>query len=130
MVATEDDYLDFLVNISGDLNSKRLNRVATRRMLPLPVFNALQGNTLLFIGYSLRDMNFRVILRAIRRSLDRSNQIPGITVQYAGSDGAEMKAYLEKYFGGMLNLSVGWATARDFATELKHKWSEYNERGA
>lgn len=44
LVLTEDDYLDFLVNISRD-----------RDLLPPRVQEALTGASLLFIGYRLAD---------------------------------------------------------------------------
>lgn len=49
IVLTEDDYLDFLVTLSRDPD-----------LLPGEVQAALGGSSLLFLGYSLRDLNFRV----------------------------------------------------------------------
>ena len=62
MVATEDDYLDFLVNIARDLATNPTDPSKTA-ILPLRVRRALKGSTLMFLGYSLSDVNFRVILR-------------------------------------------------------------------
>jgi hypothetical protein len=121
MVATEDDYLDFLVNITGDLNNAGPLRASKPQMLPLAVRTALRGNTLLFVGYGLRDVNFRVILRAIRRSLDSSSEPLNIAVQYAGDDPREMQEYLESYFARILKLNVHWSAPRDFAAELRKK---------
>lgn len=121
MVATEDDYLDFLVNISAELTNPGHLGVDKSLKLPLPVRRALRGNTLLFVGYSLRDVNFRVVLRAIRQSLPSSSEPLNIAVQYAGNDPREMQEYLEKYFARMLNLNVHWSTPGDFAAELKKK---------
>jgi hypothetical protein len=90
-------------------------------MLPFPVRTALRGNTLLFVGYGLRDVNFRVILRAIRRSLPSSNEPLNIAVQYAGDDPQDLQDYLESYFARILKLNVHWSKPKDFATELRKK---------
>lgn len=124
MVATEDDYLDFLVNVVGDLKNAGPFRASKPQMLPLPVRRALLGNTLLFVGYSLRDVNFRVILRAIRRSLQNANEPLNIAVQYAGHNPQDMQDYLERYFARILKLNVYWSTPRDFTAELRKRWDE------
>ena len=63
MVASEDDYLDFLVNVSKDLAISPTGP-NQRVMLPLPIRTAVSTTTLLFVGYSLADVNFRVMLRS------------------------------------------------------------------
>src|SRR3954471_11062166 len=45
MVLTEDDYLEFLVQVGADL-----------KIIPLPVQGAISDTRLLFLGYSLSDM--------------------------------------------------------------------------
>ena len=47
MVLTETDYLDFLINLSAE-----------EEMLPYQIHTALNGISLLFVGYGLRDLNF------------------------------------------------------------------------
>ena len=47
---TEDDYIDFLVRVSGDPN-----------LLPPVIQEALASKMLLFVGFSLADWTFRVI---------------------------------------------------------------------
>jgi len=63
LVLTEDDYLDFLVNMSRN-----------ERMLPPRIERALTEASLLFIGYRLRDVNFRVIYRGLVQKLDGSRR--------------------------------------------------------
>ena len=50
LVLTEDDYIDFLVRVSGDPN-----------LLPPVIQEALASDMLLFVGFSLADWTFRVI---------------------------------------------------------------------
>ena len=72
MVLTEDDYLAFLVEISTD-NSER--------MLPSAIRNALASTSLLFVGYSLSDWDFRVLFRGLMGSLGRTLGMTSIAVQ-------------------------------------------------
>jgi hypothetical protein len=56
MVLTENDYIDFIVTLSkGDNNS----------ILPSVIRRTCADTILLFIGYSLEDINFRIIFRNI-----------------------------------------------------------------
>ncbi len=54
LVLTEDDYIDFLVRISGD-----------SALLPPIIQSSLTNKMLLFVGYSLADWTFRVIFRGL-----------------------------------------------------------------
>jgi len=64
IVVSEDDYVDFLVSISRDLA-----RTSRKEVLPTPIRSAITSTSLLFIGYSLKDINFRVLLRGLLRTL-------------------------------------------------------------
>lgn len=121
MVASEDDYLDFLVNISKDLGSSPAD-ARKRSMLPPRIRRAITSSTLLFIGYSLTDVNFRVILRGLVGSLERSGKQVNIAVQFAGKDPEDLKHYLEQYFQYTLQLKVFWGTAAEFAGQLRARW--------
>jgi len=66
MVLTEDNYIDFLVR----LNSKE--GFSTDRdnlpVLPSQISKIFSANHLLFLGYSLNDINLNVLLRSLRQS--------------------------------------------------------------
>ena len=70
LVLTEDDYLDFLVNASRNLE-----------VLPHQIRKALSGSSLLFIGYSLEDMTFRVLFRGLVASTEKALRRINVTVQ-------------------------------------------------
>ena len=70
LVLTEDDYLDFLVNISRDQD-----------LLPPRIQRAMAEASLLFVGYSLADWDFRVIFRGLVTSTERALRRISITVQ-------------------------------------------------
>ena len=120
LVLTEDDYLDFLVHISSN-----------QKLLPTRVQDALTDASLLFIGYRLRDINFRVIYRGLVQALDGSLRSLSVTVQmkppddHAGdADAAEQ--YLTEYFDD-LQVRVYWGTATQFAKELKDRWTKFRD---
>jgi hypothetical protein len=120
MVATEDDYVDFLVNLSRDLANPP-TQTGQKAILPLPIHGALTSNMLLFVGYSLSDVNFRVILRGLVGSLDLSEVVDGVAIQYAQNDPEELLQYWEAYFARSLKLQVFWCTAEQFAAELRKR---------
>ena len=122
MVATEDDYLDFLVNISKDLAGTQPD-ARLRTILPLPIRRAIKTTTLLFVGYGLNDLNFRVILRGLVSSLQPSGRQIHIAVQFAGGSGAELLDYLERYYEWSLQVNILWGTPGEFCTDLERRLS-------
>ncbi|MBE9534236.1 MAG: SIR2 family protein [Proteobacteria bacterium] len=117
LVLTEDDYLDFLVNISRD-----------QALLPPRIQKALTGASLLFIGYRLADWNFRVLFRGLINSMEGSLRRLSVAVQLPpdASEPERLKAqsYLTEYFKNT-DVRVYWGTARDFSTELKERWEKF-----
>jgi len=119
LVLTEDDYLDFLVNISRD-----------QTLLPPRIQEAFTGASLMFVGYGLSDWDFRVLFRGLVMATERSLRRISITVQIppqaAGDAGNQEKvqSYLNKYFGNF-DMKVYWGTAREFANELHTRWKDY-----
>jgi len=95
MVLTEDDYLDFLVNISRDPS-----------LIPPRVQQALAGTSLLFIGYSLNDTNFRVVFRSLMEYTKRSVKKKSVTVQIPDKD-RRVVEYLTQYFANSGIASIG-----------------------
>ncbi len=107
MVLTEDDYLDFLVRISKD-----------RALIPPRIQQAIRGTSLLFLGYSLNDTNFRVIFRGLLENQKLKKL--SVTVQIKPEEKGVID-YLTKYFGAS-GIRVYWGTAREFVSELKRRW--------
>ena len=111
LVLTEDDYLDFLVNISRDQN-----------LLPPRIQRALTGASLLFIGYRLADWSFRVLFRGLVSSMEASLRRISVTVQLPPAS-TEVQKYMDKYFN-RIDVRVYWGTAREFSAELRKRWNE------
>jgi len=123
IVLTEDDYLDFLVEVSRDL--ARPPREA--KMIPSRIRRALSGTSLLFIGYTLRDWSFRVLYRGLVAPTERSLRRLSVTVQLvpdlANAEGETLTSaehYLERYFDTD-DVRVYWGTARQFCAELRDR---------
>lgn len=56
LVITDEDYINFMSNAASDDRE--------RKHLPLEIEAALMRSTVLFVGYSLEDWNFRLIFKA------------------------------------------------------------------
>ncbi len=112
LVLTEDDYVDFLVNM------------ARAEIIPPLIRATIAENMLLFIGYRLADWSFRVLYRGLMKTVDPSGRHLNLTVQLEPADVAaspdQAKEYLEGYFEKM-QVRVFWGRAQDFLTELAER---------
>ncbi|MBZ5525389.1 MAG: SIR2 family protein [Acidobacteriia bacterium] len=120
MVATEDDYLDFLVSIARDLATSPTD-TSKKAILPTRVRRALKGSTLMFLGYSVADINFRVILRGLVGSLSPALRQMSLSVQYCSGEPGDLEKYIEDYFGHTLKLHIFWSSARQFCHDINQK---------
>jgi len=91
LVLTEDDYMDFLVNISVD-----------EQLIPPLIQKAFTGTSLLFIGYRIADWNFRVLLRGLSRYMESGLRRSHFAVLTTPSASEELRAkardYLSEYY--------------------------------
>lgn len=123
LVLTQDDYLDFLVNIARD-----------QELLPHNIQRALTGSSLLFIGYSLDDWSFRVLFRGLITATEPSLRRISVTVQLPPANNApeadqeSVQRYLDAYFD-RIDVRVYWGTAREFVAELRQRWKEFIHDG-
>ena len=129
MVLTEDDYLEFLVRLSKD---------GSERLLPPVVRAALAETSLLFVGYSLADWDFRVLFRGLIGSLGATLGSMSIAVQLDPparhpSEHWLVRAqeYVQDYFKEIQKLSVRvyWGDARKFSCELSERWKAFGGDG-
>ena len=124
MVLTEDDYLDFLVQITTD-----------QKILPPRIREAFADSTLLFLGYGLTDWNFRVLFRTLVEYLQKSSrrrhmsvQLPPFTEDMTAEQKQSVQGYFDEYFKE-LRIGVFWGTCRDFVCELSRRWEAFNGSG-
>jgi hypothetical protein len=76
-VITEEDYVDFL------------SRMTVNAAVPSLFYPYFRKRSFLFLGYSLRDWNFRVVLRNLATSTRRGNQddlLPSWSIQWKPSE--------------------------------------------
>jgi hypothetical protein len=115
LVLSEDDYFVWLTSW-----------IALRQRIPAAVKKALTAQSLLFLGYSLDDWDFRVIFQSIKSfgGADLLGQNLHIGVQLSPeSQMIEPEAaqeYLESYFG-QDKISIYWGETRQFLNELRNR---------
>lgn len=112
LVLTEDDHLDFLVAVSRDWNTGAI---------PLRVRQALTESSLMMLGYTLRDWDFRVLFRGIIKPSLSEQRSKSVAIQVA--DDENEKAYLQNYLAKEADFEVFWGEAREFVQDL---WAAYN----
>lgn len=128
LVLTEDDYIEFLVALGEERNQPvHMSASPSPSFIPPPVAESLSRMPLLFVGYSLRDWTFQVILQGIVKALPRTMHRRHVSVQMlplqaGATDDQRRRAegYLNRYFNG-LNISVYWGSAADFFRELDQR---------
>lgn len=114
LVLTEDDYLDFVFNVSRN-----------HRLIPPRVEQALT-DSLLFVGIDWSDFGMRALLKTFshytERSLGRGNFIQiNLPYEIYGERAEFIQRYLERYFANM-RIKVYWGTPAEFAAELHYRW--------
>lgn len=115
LVLTEDDFLDFLIHMAQD-----------RNFLPPAIQAALTG-TLLFIGYRLADINFRVLFRGLKYVSVLAGRKKSIAVQLPidpnAGDKEKAESFIMKYLG-KVDVTVYWGDTRTFTKELTQRWEK------
>ncbi len=119
IVLTEDDYLDFLVNIS----SAEYN-------LPPRIQQSFTGSSLLFIGFNPFAWNFRVLFRGLVAATEASLRRISVTVQMpplpdnvSDATREKVQSYLSEYFDATdRRMRVYWGSSEEFLTELHQRW--------
>jgi SIR2-like domain len=113
LVLTEDDHFKYLIGVTRN-----------RELIPEEVRRALTDSALLFLGFQLRDWNFRVLFHSLigqevnPRLLDYAHvgvQIDPEERRILEPEGA--RQYLEDYFKGA-HVNIYWGSTEDFVKEL------------
>jgi hypothetical protein len=120
LVLTEDDYLDFLINVSRD-----------ETILPARIQRAFSATSLMFVGYSLNDWDFRVLFRGLSAYVERSQVRKHVSVQLVRTGGTDSdqdlqreRDYLSRYFRHQ-SIQVYWGSCAEFGRELRERWGHY-----
>jgi hypothetical protein len=118
MVLTEDDYLEFLVTLA-----ERSDPDQYSSLIPHQVARALSSTSLLFVGYGLKDWDFRVMHRGLVMRGNATLRRMSVTVQLELTE--EAQKYLDKYFERNA-VSVVWRNAAEFTADLRERWSQFD----
>lgn len=123
MVLTERDYFEYVIS---------LNKNEERDMIPSVIRKELGLSSLLFIGYSLEDINFRVIFQGFLSFLDAlpkeyrklsiAIQIPPVISR---NEQIKMQKYLDQYTRNMFDLHIYWGSTYDFIKDLSKRWQDF-----
>lgn len=116
---SEDDYFQFLINVSKDQD-----------LIPSRVDKAITGTSLILLGYSLDDWDFRVLFHflAAKLSLTTSKTHVAVQISPLSNDEPEdlrqrAQTFFDKYFESRSpTIRVTWDTTRDFMIKLRDKW--------
>ena len=111
LVLTEDDYLDFLQSTFTE-----------RAPIPRRIEEALAAEMLLFIGYRMRDWDFRILLRVLQRYMNRQKHL-AVTLSPPRDEGAQ---HMEMYYR-RLGIRIYWGTAWEFLGELRQRREAFSQ---
>ena len=123
LVLTERDHFEFVINT---------NKESEKDMIPTFLRKSLPTSTLLFIGYSLEDINFRSIFQGglsfMSTVRKRKNSIAVIQIPVEVKDSVKREKvtkYMEKYTNHMFEIVIYWGEPNEFIEELQTKWQQY-----
>src|SRR5262249_7517977 len=125
LLVTEDDYIDFTVSLGQQDEDS---------VIPHQIRRVLATRALLFVGYSLEDWNFRVLMRQLmkqqkvqrtQKALSLSIQLSDDQIPKAKRDEAEQ--FLADYLGTD-KIYIYWGQAGPFLEELNKRILEELDR--
>ena len=118
LLVTEDDYIDFTVS---------LGQLGEASVIPHWIRRALSRTTLLFVGYSLEDWNFRVLMRQLmkQQNLQRHEQALSLSIQLSDTNipldqRPKAERFLADYLGTAA-IRIYWGQAEPFLAELDQR---------
>jgi hypothetical protein len=131
MVLTEIDYIDFILSLNRDLAFS--NKENESKIIPSTIRTALVSTSLLFIGYSLRDMNFRIMFRNIVNHIGERSLWSNVAVikphssnTLSADSQTRVQDYLNQYTSNMFKANVYWGDGTEFSVELRRHWDMFN----
>jgi SIR2-like domain len=119
MVMSEDDYFQFLINVSKD-----------PELIPKRIQQAITGTSLMLLGYSLEDWDFRILFHFLAGYLKNSTSRTHVAVQLSPSASTDdlrqrSQAFFDKYFESKSpDIRVSWETTPQFVAMLRDSWQK------
>jgi hypothetical protein len=119
MVMSEDDYFQFLINVSKD-----------PELIPKRIQQAITGTSLMLLGYSLEDWDFRILFHFLAGYLKNSTSRTHVAVQLSptATDNdlkQRSQAFFDKYFESKSpDIRVSWETTQNFVAMIRDSWQK------
>ena len=119
MVMSEDDYFQFLISVSKD-----------PELIPKRIQQAITGTSLMLLGYSLEDWDFRILFHFLAGYLKNSTSRTHVAVQLSPSATTDdlkqrAQAFFDKYFESKSpDIRVSWETTPRFVAMLRDSWQK------
>jgi hypothetical protein len=117
LILSEDDYLAHFVRLARD----------QQEVLPMNVLRMLAEHSFLFLGYSLDDWEFRVLLQGLIRPIAQMGTRRvhvGVQLEFDGLSNADQAIdYLRRYWQNF-HIDIYWGTPGQFVGELYAAWQE------
>jgi hypothetical protein len=116
MVLTEDDYFDYVVNVS------RNPHVIRPRIL-----KAISSTSLVMLGYRLDDWMFRLLVRGLIATAEANVRALSVAVQLPEHQSHEAP-FVEDYLRALFRarddnkLGIYWGSASQFASDITELW--------
>lgn len=139
MVMTEDDYLDFLVKTASAPTTQRSGQ-EDEPVIPNVVDLAMKQRSLLFLGYRLNDLEFRVLLRMLMcnrgQQFRYGTHFTVQTVQIVADDNStdseqiqDLQDFVNKYFEyNRIKVNVYPGSLAQFVTKLHQRWENFDAK--
>lgn len=118
LVLSEDDYLAHFVRLSRDQET----------ILPMNVLSEISQHSFVFLGYTIHDWEFRVILQGLLKPIASTGGAKlhvGVQLDVEQNPNADKVIdYLRRYLG-RFNIEIYWGTSQQFVAELHAYWHDY-----
>lgn len=121
LVLTEDDYFQFLINVSSQ-----------PELIPPHVQKAVTTTSLILLGYSLHDWDFRILFHLLAGYLKTGGakkthvavQISPLSKETPEDIRQRAQSFFDKYFESRSpDIRVSWDTTEEFVVRLRDKWT-------
>jgi len=111
IIITEEDYIEFLTVVANEQIG-----------IPPTIKAEMTTGTLLFLGYSLEDWDFRTIFKGTIEKLERHEIFKSFAIQKQPS------AFWSKFWEKEKNVVIYDMDLHDFAVELKKRYAEHTAK--
>ena len=90
------------------------------------IITKLSTSSLLFLGFSLDDWEFRLVLQGLVQGIDQEKTVNvGVQLEIDPKlDETKVTDYFKRYLG-QFNIEIYWGSTQQFINELHAEWQQY-----